>query len=812
MRQKYLHYEIDWEREPEAAQVIDEAWSNAGEKTNLGDINKALGKVMSAFKSWSNTKVKNVCRELEKARKKLVELMQSNADRIQIRQATDHMNEMLYREEMLWLQRSRVNWLKEGDRNTRFFHSRAVWRAKKNKITKLRDAEGTVQKSTTVLEDMATEYFEKVYTADPNLDPECVTRLIQEKVTEEMNAKLCADFNDEEIAQALFQIGPLKSPDPDGFPARFYQRNWGTLKADIVGAVRDFFQTGLMPEGVNNTAIVLIPKIEQPLELKDYRPISLCNVVYKVVSKCLVNRLRPVLDEVVSEEQSAFIQGRMITDNALLAFECFHAIQKNKVANKAACVYKLDLSKAYDRVDWRFLEMAMKRLGFAHRWVRWIISCVTSVRYSIKFNGTLLHSFAPSRGLRQGDPLSLFLFLFVADGLSLLLKGKVEQNILTPIKFCRNAPSISHLMFADDTLLFFKAEVRQAEVVNEVLLCYARGTGQLVNQVKSSIMFGAASPSWQNLAIRNTLRIEKDKFEDKYLGFPTPEGRMHKGRFQTLQAKICKRVIQWGENYLSSGGKEILIKAVIQAIPVYVMGIFKLPDSICEDLTRLTRNFWWGADNGQRKTHWRAWESLTKPKRNCGLGFKDIRLFNQALLARQAWRLIEFSDSLCAKVLKAKYFPHGSLIDTTFGPNASPAWQGMEHGIDILKKGIIWRIGNGNAVRIWRDPWLPRDHSRWPIILKRNCRLKWFSDLLDQDGSWNAEKINRYFLKVDADVIYKICTSPRVECDFLAWHPDKTGQFSVRSAYALAANLANMEVPSSYATATVNKAWDVIWK
>lgn len=173
---------------------------------------------------------------------------------------------------------------------------------------------------------------------------------------------------------------------------------------------------------------------------------------------------------------------------------------------------------------------------------------------------------------------------------------------------------------------------------------------------------------------------------------------MHKGRFQTLQAKICKRVIQWGENYLSSGGKEILIKAVMQAIPVYVMGIFKLPDSVCEDLTRLTRNFWWGADNGRRKTHWRAWECLTKPKRNGGLGFKDIRLFNQALLARQAWRLIEFPDSLCAKVLKAKYYPHGSLIDTTFGPNASPAWRGIEHGLDLLKKGIIWRIGNGNAV------------------------------------------------------------------------------------------------------------------
>lgn len=346
----------------------------------------------------------------------------------------------------------------------------------------------------------------------------------------------------------------------------------------------------------------------------------------------------------------------------------------------------------------------MCKLGFAPRWIKWIMTCLSSVRYSIKFNGTLLDTFAPSRGLRQGDPLSPFLFLFVADGFSRLMEERVAAGDITPVKICRGAPGISHLLFADDTLLFFKADCEQARLIKGVLNEYALGTGQLVNSNKCSILFDDTSPAETQDAIKNLLQIVCHNFEDKYLGFPTPEGRLNKGKFQSLQEKMWKRIILWGENYLSSGGKEIMLKAVIQAIPVYVMSIFRLPESVCEDLNKLARNFWWGADKGKRKTHWRAWSCLTKPKHNGGLDFRDFRLFNQALLARQAWRLLDKPDSLCARVMKAKYYPNGSLVDTAFGGNASPGWRAIEHGLALLKKGIVWRIGNGRSVRIWRDP------------------------------------------------------------------------------------------------------------
>lgn len=305
--------------------------------------------------------------------------------------------------------------------------------------------------------------------------------------------------------------------------------------------------------------------------------------------------------------------------------------------------------------------------------------------------------------------------------------------------------------------------------------------------------------------------ISSAGFEDKYLGFPTPEGRMNKGKFQSLQEKVWKRILLWGENHLSVGGKEILIKSVLQAIPVYVMGIFKIPDSVCDELTKAVRNFWWGADREKRKTHWRAWDTLIKPKQCGGMGFRDFKLFNQALLARQAWRILDNLNSLCARVLKAKYFPNGSIIDTSFGGNSSPGWKGIEYGLELLKKGIIWRVGNGHSIRIWRDPWLPRDFSRRPITRKGNCRIKWVPDLLNDNGEWDLERIQQHFNQIDTDIILKIRPSRSQEADFVAWHPDKHGIFSVRSAYHLAVSLANVNSSSSSSGHDLSKAWKLVW-
>lgn len=174
------------------------------------------------------------------------------------------------------------------------------------------------------------------------------------------------------------------------------------------------------------------------------------------------------------------------------------------------------------------------------------------------------------------------------------------------------------------------------------------------------------------------------------------------------------------------------------------------------------------------------------PKTMGGMGFRDMRAFNQALLAKQPWRLLDSLDSLCARLLRAKYYPRSNLLDTVFSSSSSAVWKGIVHGLELLKKGIIWRVGDGTLIKTWRDAWIPRGHNFRPVTPKRNCQFNWVADFLNEHGAWNVQRLREHFWELDVREILKIRTSPRNGPDFLAWFPERSGQFSVRSAYHLA--------------------------
>ena len=220
-----LRYEIMWERDTGLPQVIADAWNKHKTTGGMGSVARSLREVLKDMKEWSKKKFGNVFKDIERLRTQLTDQQMDGAHRTAVWDKMNQLDELLYREEMLWLQRSRITWLKEGERNTKYLHRRAVWRARQNLIQRLRKQDGTRCSVPSDMERMAHSYFKEVFTKDPTLSPDVVLDCIVPKVTEEMNVSLCRPYSDEEISNALFQIRPLKAPGCDGLPARFFQRN-----------------------------------------------------------------------------------------------------------------------------------------------------------------------------------------------------------------------------------------------------------------------------------------------------------------------------------------------------------------------------------------------------------------------------------------------------------------------------------------------------------------------------------------------------------------------------------------------------------
>ncbi|KAK1606371.1 hypothetical protein QYE76_030044 [Lolium multiflorum] len=358
-----------------------------------------------------------------------------------------------------------------------------------------------------------------------------------------MNEQLDRPFSNEEVKAALFEMYPTKAPGPDGFLAHFFQRNWEVCGEEVTRAVLRVLRGQDIPECINKTFIVLIPKVASPKELGQFRPISLCNVIYKIASKVVANRLKVVLPEIISEEQSAFVPGRLIMDNIITAYECLHFMKRNKAKKHRFCALKLDMRKAYDRVEWKYLEEIMLRLGFSRRWVTLVMRLVTSVSFSVLFNGVPQEEFRPTRGIRQGDPISPYLFLLAAEGLSCFLENHDQSSTLNGVQVASTAPAVNHLLFADDSMLFFKANAEGAREVKEALAKYCNASGQRINTDKSSIFFSRRCPEGIKGDIKEELDVQRETLNEKYLGMPADVGRSKSGSFKYLKDRAW-RILQ----------------------------------------------------------------------------------------------------------------------------------------------------------------------------------------------------------------------------------------------------------------------------
>ncbi|KAL0012182.1 hypothetical protein SO802_007290 [Lithocarpus litseifolius] len=271
---------------------------------------------------------------------------------------------------------------------------------------------------------------------------------------------------------------PKKAPGPDGMSAIFFQKYWDVVGNDISSMVLNVLNSNMSLAEINKTNISLIPKTKCPSKMSEFRPISLCNVIYKLVSKVLANRLKKILPHIISENQSAFLSGRLISDNVLVGFELMHYLEHKREGIESFLAVKLDMSKAFDRVEWVFIEKVMERLSFHEKWIGMIMQCISTVSYSILINGVAYGCIMPTRGIRQGDPLSPYLFLLCAEGFSSMICQAVRRQLLSGVSICRGCPMVTHLFFADDSLLFCKASSQECQKLVEILKHYENASGQ----------------------------------------------------------------------------------------------------------------------------------------------------------------------------------------------------------------------------------------------------------------------------------------------------------------------------------------------
>lgn len=366
---------------------------------------------------------------------------------------------------------------------------------------------------------MTVSYFNRLFKAsDTGWDE--VVNCITGRISVVQNVELLKDVEDQEVKKAIFHMHPDKSPGPDGMSPGFYQKYWDIVGPDIIKLVKDFFARGSFDDHLTDTNIVLVPKKQNPQYMTDLRPISLCNVSYKIVSKVLANRLKEVIDKFISETQSAFIPGRLISDNILISYEIMHYMKRKTRGKKGWMALKLDMSKAYDKVEWNYLRAMLVNMGFNNLVINLLMECVLTARYRISHAGKEFGNIVPERGLRQGDPLSSYLFLICIDGLSGLIKKYESMGLIKGIRVARGAPTVTHMFFANDSYIHCQANKEEAANVMNMLSIFEKASGKKINGENSSVFFSRNVQEETKREVMEILRFREADNNSQYLGLP----------------------------------------------------------------------------------------------------------------------------------------------------------------------------------------------------------------------------------------------------------------------------------------------------
>ncbi|KAL0289800.1 UNVERIFIED_CONTAM: hypothetical protein Sradi_7064800 [Sesamum radiatum] len=589
-------------------------------------------------------------------------------------------------EKRMLQQRAKLRWLNDGDQSSKVFFRKINTRRARQRVYQINTPAG---ECLTEMSQVTTEFISFFQNLLGGTRRGRELNLLELRpgakyvLSIEDGARLIAPITDEEIKEAFFDISEDSAPGPDGLPS----------------------------------------------QVSDYRPIACCNVIYKAITKVIVKRMQQVLHLIIDQSQNAFVPGRSISDNIMLAQELLAGYNQAKLPPR--CTIKVDIQKAYDSVEWDFLLQSLKMFNFPAQFIGWIEQCISTVMFSISLNGSLVGFFPSSRGLRQGDPMSPYLFVIVMEVWCILLQKREQQAEEFQFHWKCKAQGILNLCFADDVLIFCKGNVQSVRIIKDILEEFAAVSGLRVNPMKSQVILSRAAQTVIHEII-NVMGFQEGTLPLKYLGVPLVSSKLSVTDCRPLLQKIDDRLAGWRHLTLSFAGRVQLIKSVLSAMHAYWASVFLLPKKVIKEIEgRMRRFLWYGS-----------------------------------------------SDSGCAKVASEQ------TIWTLNVATAPWCWKQIIKICHILKPGLEYRVGNGAKFKLWQDLWHDRGpllthYPRGPLITGLPADAMLMEVL--QHGCWTWPS------QTDIEIAEIIATLPTIhpgESDVIRWKLEP-GRFNSAAVFAL---------------------------
>lgn len=379
---------------------------------------------------------------------------------------------------------------------------------------------------------------------------------------------------------------------------------------------------------------------------------------------------------------------------------------RRKQGAKGLMAIKIDFEKAYDRLCWSFIRDTLLQMNLHILMINVIMECVTTTSLKVLWNDEPSQSFKPTRGIRQGDPLSPYLFVMCMERLYQTIEEATVHKKWKPIRASRDGPLLSNLFFADDIILFAEADLEQAAAIHDCLNRFCQVSGQKVSLAKSQVYFSNNLPLERQEEISAALGMARTDDLGLYLGMPTITSRVTKETFSYLCEKIDRRLAGWKTKYLSLAGRITLAKSTVNTLAFYLMQTEKIPRSVCDNIDKKTRRFIWRGNEEKKGTHLIAWEMLQRPSEQGGIEIRSARQANSAFLTKLGWRVLTEPQALWSRVLRAKHCKGRCDVDMfNPKPNMSNVWNGITENAKLLGEGTRIAVGNGARTLFWDHKW-----------------------------------------------------------------------------------------------------------